>query len=927
MRPFEFPDEIAYRTGGSDEVAIEKADALAEKRRLQTRFVIWDIETYSLNSSTGKGRLIPHFLAAATVCCDCLDSKFVKQSCSICGGLHHSDLCLCRDEWRIDNFSMRTSCWAPLGSERCSTCKQQQFVVRAGSEKELFRLFTEWLMRGEMFGFTLLAHGGSGFDSPYLFRHLIENYGVHIDTIYSGTRLLEFTVKKSESSKTPFFRGIDTAAFFLAPLKSLPKQFGLDLDVKKGYFPYRFDSPPNWNYCGSFPDLDFFEPSKMSESACTELKEWYSLQAQNEFHFRKEMTDYCLEDVRVLLSAVQVSSREDLSVIGFNGLAHCCTIASKAMMHFRHAHLRPNEIGIIGQSGMGGFKKQSFEGQLWILLQELDFPGLQHARSAEGERVICFFPVDGFHEPSNSVFQFHGCFWHGCPTCFKDRNAKNSVNLKSFDELYLNTTRRTRLMRDQGFTVIEKWSCSFSDDEKARALSLGLDLKVAQLQPSDAFYGGRTDAVKLFSIPSPDESILYYDVTSEYPFVNAMKSYPMGYPSVLLKHQLPQSNSEWLNRNYLGLVQCSIVAPSFLCHPVLPVKIKGRLHFPLCSSCVSSSSDSRVGSLFCTHSDDERSLSGTWTTIEVDKALSLGYRLIEVREVWHFAEQSDKLFKGFIMELYRLKLEASGFPSDVQTGEQKRSYAEDIEENEGVQLNLSNVNFNAGRRQMAKILLNSFWGKWGQRENLTQVEFITEDLARFNELVFSDNAYEVLFVDLVSDNVAYVVYKPCFPKPNPKGNIVVALWTTALARLHLYENALEKLGPRVMYMDTDSVVFRHKAGQWKPSLSNYLGGWTDEIPSGWKIVKFITCGPKNYGYEMENIANGIRKVVKKVKGIRLSAHASQLISLNDMEFQVTLNFFHYLEMFFLYFTFYFRCVTFVTLTSKLVKDLQRGGVL
>ena len=121
-------------------------------------------------------------------------------------------------------------------------------------------------------------------------------------------------------------------------------------------------------------------------------------------------------------------------------------------------------------------------------------------------------------------------------------------------------------------------------------------------------------------------------------------------------------------------------------------------------------------------------------------------------------------------------------------------------------------------------------------------------MRRFNELVFSDNLYAVSHLSLVSEDIAYVVYKTLHSQPNPKGNIFVTAFTTAHARLHLYK-AIEKLNERVLYMDTDSVVvFTQQPGQWKPQLGNFLGEWTNEVASGSKIINFTTCGPKNYGY-------------------------------------------------------------------------------
>ena len=157
-------------------------------------------------------------------------------------------------------------------------------------------------------------------------------------------------------------------------------------------------------------------------------------------------------------------------------------------------------------------------------------------------------------------------------------------------------------------------------------------------------------------------------------------------------------------------------------------------------------------------------------------------------------------------------------------------------------------------------------------------------MERFNELVFSDNLYTVNCVSLVNEDTAYVVYKNLHSRPNPKGNIFVAAFTTAHARLHLYK-AVEKLDERVLYMDTDSVVFTYWPGEWKPQLGNFLGEWTDEVLSGSKIIDFTTCGPKNYGYVTKD-AGGVLKTSKKVKGLRLTDLAEPLVTFEEMNSQV-----------------------------------------
>ena len=112
--------------------------------------------------------------------------------------------------------------------------------------------------------------------------------------------------------------------------------------------------------------------------------------------------------------------------------------------------------GVISQTGNAGCHNHSYEDLLWLLLQEIHYPDLQHALSTYGEKVLLKAPVDGFHEATNTVFQFHGCFWHGCSKCYRDRATKNTVNEETFDALYIKTIRRTQQLRNAGYHVIEK---------------------------------------------------------------------------------------------------------------------------------------------------------------------------------------------------------------------------------------------------------------------------------------------------------------------------------------------------------------------------------------------------------------------------------------------------------------------------------------
>ena len=123
---------------------------------------------------------------------------------------------------------------------------------------------------------------------------------------------------------------------------------------------------------------------------------------------------------------------------------------------------------------------------------------------------------------------------------------------------------------------------------------------------------------------------------------------------------------------------------------------------------------------------------------------------------------------------------------------------------------------------------------------------------------------DVRHVSIMNDQMVEVLYqyqKEDIPV-SPNLNIFVACFTTCWARLKLYE-ALELLGERVLYYDTDSVIYLEEPGQPSPDLGNYLGDFTSELDDGDFIVEFVSGRPKNYGYKTNK-----GHVECKVRGFR-----------------------------------------------------------
>ena len=99
---------------------------------------------------------------------------------------------------------------------------------------------------------------------------------------------------------------------------------------------------------------------------------------------------------------------------------------------------------------------------------------IHHARCGHGgERQILGARVDGYHPEAKTVFQFHGCLWHGCEKCYPEERQglvlqktrqgkviprldteKQPMSRKTAYEL---TLMRTQFLRKEGYRVVEKW--------------------------------------------------------------------------------------------------------------------------------------------------------------------------------------------------------------------------------------------------------------------------------------------------------------------------------------------------------------------------------------------------------------------------------------------------------------------------------------
>ena len=216
---------------------------------------------------------------------------------------------------------------------------------------------------------------------------------------------------------------------------------------------------------------------------------------------------------------------------------------------------------------------------------------------------------------------------------------------------------------------------------------------------------------------------LFIKISLVYPSVHKQEPYPIGHPKKIT------SNFK-IKKDYFGLVYCKVLAPNQLHFPVLPLTINNKLIFTLCHTCAVNEIQ-----CFCTHNNEQRCLEGVFVTPELYHALDVGYKISEIFEVWHWKEQRVGLFGTYVNHFMKEKIEAGGWSESCTTDGKKHDYVQNVFRREGIRLEFTEIENNPGRKAVAKLMLNSFWGKFGQRDNLTKTQFIYKPKKFFDLLL------------------------------------------------------------------------------------------------------------------------------------------------------------------------------------------------
>uniref|UniRef100_A0A7E4VQB5 DNA-directed DNA polymerase n=1 Tax=Panagrellus redivivus TaxID=6233 RepID=A0A7E4VQB5_PANRE len=720
--------------------------------------------------------------------------------------------------------------------------------------------------RGKKYTILALSHNGGKFDMHLVLERLLAQ-NINPSVVMQGFKMFCLTIDFDSQQKVVFK---DSVNFLRAPLSALPKMFGFAEDAEKAYFPHKFNTVANLNTkLSHLPAIEYYGVDTMKEADRNRFLMWHQQFENTPFDLKHELVAYCKLDVIVLRKACIAFRQASIALSECDPFIATNTLPKFALHTFRAKHLTLDTLGCTPERG---YRKHAMQSEMALrylhCYAKLNNVTIRTAEWYDGEFKIpeTNFRVDGLILDGNGnpqkALEYHGCYFHGCNRCYRDQDLlvdkKPALVLRLEDE--------ARLKRIREFIEVDvKWQCDFEKE-----LSLNAELKTmydaVEIEPRmelrrDVLRGGRTEAFMYHYIPKEHETIKAADFVSMYPDVMRNNPYPIGHPDVITREKFVDNPVKALQYDGFALVR--ILPPEQLFPVFLHYRSRDkRLIFTLCAACAESLA------VQCDHTVMEKSWVAGYTTIELKKAVELGYKILETFEVWHYKKWTKRdgrggLFDSYVETFVKEKIQNSGWGT-LTTDAEKKQFIEECERESGVKIEAEKVEYNKGKRYLSKILLNALWGKLSQRNDLTKVIF-TKTAKDFDDIM-DDNRLEVTDFYHVNESLDRICVK--FKKGQchdlPFTSLAVACHVTAYGRLKLY-SILSSVPGQLLYCDTDSVYYVETEGDTPLATGKHL------------------AGPKNYGIQHCSPDGSDMQAVMKIRGFKLTYEASKILVFDEME--------------------------------------------
>lgn len=749
---------------------------------------------------------------------------------------------------------------------------------------------------------VFFAHNSGKYDSILLETGMFERFGYLPEKITRGCKIMSMTFVETNVTIQ------DSLCFIPTALRAMSSNFGID-ELKKGHFPHKlmtssfFAQAKELNFHVPTPPRSFFEQdwrlgcAESEEKELNEFLETFYEMNPETWDLKSDAEAYCISDTLLLGKTLKVFRESTMSLtntieriegvepVEFDCLRYM-TLPSAVMAFYKAQMLPSDTFAVVNRYGALCRKEASSCVFYWYEQMGLQNNEILWRPSFDGIQVTA---VIGSH-----IFWYLPCYDHGCTNCYSSSVRNIRMNLPMY-------ACRARL--DQQLLSLEKheyqvniiWEHSWNQ-KKTTPEAIAIIKKYEDyipLDPRDAYKGGCTEMYKLvvptaFSISdfvSQYPTMMYG--TSRHPVSGEKLEWPMpvGQPSHVMFPDVSILNQP----EQVGIIKCRVLPPEKLYAPFLGHKVSSliasgsyEILYGLCRLCM----EQRICST-CNHSDEERSFTGCWTLREIYYARSLGYKVTHITEYWVYERSSTSLFSNFIKPFIKAKILARRkgmVDSENQFTEAGREMAAYLHEMTGEVVDPSDFKETPALRTIAKLIMNSFYGKWGQRAVWSQNTRFFDDIEgqeNFQKLLIrADVELDDVDLHLVDRNgessmVLSVQYKQAYAASfgDSKKQDHIAAYITAYGR-QLLHMMVHHVGTDVINTDTDSVAHIYRDPlPYTPGLR--LGDFELEVSRG---VSWCGGGRKMYIYSLPD-----GKTVVKQKGVSLKASMKQVFTLENME--------------------------------------------
>ena len=169
------------------------------------------------------------------------------------------------------------------------------------------------------------------------------------------------------------------------------------------------------------------------------------------------------------------------------------------MAIYKNEYLPKNTIGVAKESQVDMYLVKSIKWFKYITSKE----NINIGHACNGNEIKInvdgnINKVDGFCEQTNTIYQFHGCYFHDCNHCY-DELTINKVNNREMRQLYERTIRINNLLKTK-CNLVTIWEHEFDKNKKMSKINLNdLNDLIESPKLRNSFYGGRTEPTKLMN--------------------------------------------------------------------------------------------------------------------------------------------------------------------------------------------------------------------------------------------------------------------------------------------------------------------------------------------------------------------------------------------------------------------------------------------